>query len=320
MIVRRRWTAAATTAILISAVLSHPGSAAAAPAAPAPDHPDRHRDRSGPGPAPRSGPARPAGRHRRGPGQPAPRTGRPDPRRPGAHRHPARRADRAGRDGGADRAARRGRQPALRRQRPRGPGPHRRRAARSGRRPTDHRRAAAVDTLQVQQAYWWTTGGQTFLQAQVATTATDDPDVEITVSWRTADGATGSFPLYRFEDSGEYQYHYNLPQPVPNRPVQLTATSSLGGVSRGGHADALAERGPAAPAGRLPEGLHRRVPDADRHPGADQAAGPPVPGPGGRDRPAEQDPGVPTQRRRLPGRPGGGRRGGRVGAASATRT
>ncbi|WP_433535318.1 M14 family zinc carboxypeptidase [Micromonospora sp. CA-249363] len=92
--------------------------------------------------------------------------------------------------------------------------------------------AAAVDTLAVQQAYWWTTGGQTFLQAQVATTATDDPDVEITVSWRTADGVTGSFPLYRFEDSGEYQYHYNVPQPVPSRPVQLTATSSLGGVSR----------------------------------------------------------------------------------------
>ncbi|MEU7801615.1 M14 family zinc carboxypeptidase [Micromonospora arborensis] len=92
--------------------------------------------------------------------------------------------------------------------------------------------AAVVDTLQVQQAYWWTTGGQTFLQTQVATTATDDPDVEITVSWRTSDGATGTFPLFRFEDSGEYQYHYALPQPVPGRPVQLTATSSLGGVSR----------------------------------------------------------------------------------------
>ncbi|MBM7490392.1 hypothetical protein JOD64_001614 [Micromonospora luteifusca] len=103
------------------------------------------------------------------------------------------------------------------------------RAPASGQRSTA---AAAVDTLQVQQAYWWTTGGQTFLQAQVATTATDDPDVEITVSWRTSDGATGSFPLFRFEDSGEYQYHYALPQPVPNRPVQLTATSSLGGVSR----------------------------------------------------------------------------------------
>jgi hypothetical protein len=33
-----------------------------------------------------------------------------------------------------------------------------------------------------------------------------------TVSWRTADGATGSYPLIRFEDSGEYQYHYALPQ------------------------------------------------------------------------------------------------------------
>ncbi|MEK8109614.1 hypothetical protein NKG94_44310 [Micromonospora sp. M12] len=71
--------------------------------------------------------------------------------------------------------------------------------------------AAAVDTLQVQQAYWWTSTGQTFVQVQVATTATDDPNVEITVNWRTADGATGSFPLYRFEDSGEYQYHYALP-------------------------------------------------------------------------------------------------------------
>ncbi|MEV4765170.1 M14 family zinc carboxypeptidase [Micromonospora chokoriensis] len=98
--------------------------------------------------------------------------------------------------------------------------------------PAGQRAATNTDTLHVQQAYWWTTTGQTFLQAQVATTATDDPDVEITVSWRTADGATGSFPLYRFEDSGEYQYHYALPQPVPGRPVQLTATSSLGGVSR----------------------------------------------------------------------------------------
>ncbi|MEK8109615.1 hypothetical protein NKG94_44315 [Micromonospora sp. M12] len=35
MIVRRRWTAAATTAILFSAVLSHPTSGTAAPAAPA---------------------------------------------------------------------------------------------------------------------------------------------------------------------------------------------------------------------------------------------------------------------------------------------
>ncbi|MBM2622135.1 peptidase M14 [Actinoplanes sp. LDG1-06] len=92
--------------------------------------------------------------------------------------------------------------------------------------------AAQADTLQFLQAYWWTTGGKTFLQTQVATTATDDPDVEITVTWRTADGTTGSFPLVRFEDSGEYQYHYTLPRPLPAKPVQVTATSSLGGASR----------------------------------------------------------------------------------------
>ncbi|MBL7254148.1 M14 family zinc carboxypeptidase [Paractinoplanes lichenicola] len=94
------------------------------------------------------------------------------------------------------------------------------------------RQALQADTLQFLQAYWWTTGGKTFLQTQVATTATADPDVEITVTWRTADGATGSFPLVRFEDSGEYQYHFTLPRPVPAKPVQVTATSSLGGTSR----------------------------------------------------------------------------------------
>ncbi|GIF17012.1 M14 family zinc carboxypeptidase [Actinoplanes teichomyceticus] len=91
---------------------------------------------------------------------------------------------------------------------------------------------ASPDTLQFLQAYWWTTGGRTFLQTQIATTATDDPDVEITVTWRTADGATGTYPLVRFEDSGEYQYHYALPQSLPGKPVQLTASSSLGGRSR----------------------------------------------------------------------------------------
>lgn len=89
--------------------------------------------------------------------------------------------------------------------------------------------AAAADTLAWLQAYWWTTSGQTFVQTEVATTAVADPDVEITVTWRTADGQTGSFPLFRFEDAGEYQYHVTTPVPVPAQPVSLTATSSLGG-------------------------------------------------------------------------------------------
>lgn len=93
-------------------------------------------------------------------------------------------------------------------------------------------RISTVDTLHFLQAYWWTTGGQAFVQTQVATTASDDPDVEITVTWRTADGTTGSYPLFRIEDADEYQYHVALPQPVPARPVQVTATSSLGGVTR----------------------------------------------------------------------------------------
>ncbi|WP_127501822.1 M14 family zinc carboxypeptidase [Actinoplanes solisilvae] len=92
--------------------------------------------------------------------------------------------------------------------------------------------AQQADTLHFLQAYWWTSNGRTFVQTQVTTTATDDPDVEITVTWRTADGATGSFPLVRFEDSGEYQYHYALPQRLPAKPVQVTAASSLGGTSR----------------------------------------------------------------------------------------
>jgi hypothetical protein len=93
------------------------------------------------------------------------------------------------------------------------------------------RRAAAADTLKFLQAYWWNTGGRTFLQTQVATSASDDPDVEITVTWTTADGATGSYPLARFEDSGEYQYHVALPQRLPAQPVEVSATSSLGGQS-----------------------------------------------------------------------------------------
>ncbi|MEV4619383.1 M14 family zinc carboxypeptidase [Asanoa sp. NPDC049573] len=94
------------------------------------------------------------------------------------------------------------------------------------------RALVASDTLQFLQSYWWTTDGQSFLSVEVATTATDDPDVEITVTWTTADGTTGSFPLSRFEDSGEYQYHVALPQPVPAQPVTVTASSSLGGSTR----------------------------------------------------------------------------------------
>jgi hypothetical protein len=90
----------------------------------------------------------------------------------------------------------------------------------------------AADTLQFLSAWWWTSNGQTFLQTQVATTAINDPAVEITVTWRTADGTTGSYPLQRFSDAGEYQYHVALPQPLPARPVQVTAASSLGGATR----------------------------------------------------------------------------------------
>ena len=90
---------------------------------------------------------------------------------------------------------------------------------------------AAVDTLSFLQAYHFTTSGQTFVQVEVTTSAVADPDVEITITWRTADGTTGSFPLFRFEDVGHYMYHFSLPQPVPSAPVTLTATSSLGGTA-----------------------------------------------------------------------------------------
>ncbi|GAB3441932.1 M14 family zinc carboxypeptidase [Actinophytocola sediminis] len=91
---------------------------------------------------------------------------------------------------------------------------------------------AAQDTLHVVSSAWWTTGGQTFLETRVATTAVLDPDVEITVTWLAEDGTTGAFPLRRFEDAGEYQYHVTEPQPLPAKPVTLTATSSLGGTTR----------------------------------------------------------------------------------------
>ena len=91
---------------------------------------------------------------------------------------------------------------------------------------------AAADTLHVLSANWWTADGTTFLQTLVATTAIADPDVEITVNWTAENGATGSYPLQRFEDAGEYQYHVAEPQVLPAKPVKVTATSSLGGVSR----------------------------------------------------------------------------------------
>jgi len=100
-----------------------------------------------------------------------------------------------------------------------------------GRSPSNGGTAASVDTLHFLQAYWWTSNGQTFVQAKVATTAVFDPDVEITVSWTTADGQSGSFALRRFEDAGEYQYHVASPQAVPAKPTTLTATSSLGGTA-----------------------------------------------------------------------------------------
>jgi hypothetical protein len=93
--------------------------------------------------------------------------------------------------------------------------------------------AVSTDTLHFLQGYWWTSKGQLFIGSEVATTATEDPDVQITVSWRTADGRTGSYPLERFVDANEYQFHYTFfPHPVPAQPVSLTATSSLGGSTQ----------------------------------------------------------------------------------------
>lgn len=234
MIVRRRWTAAATTAILISAVLSHPGSGAAAPApAPRPavtlagDETAlvrvQLRDQAQLDQLVARG-ADLANRPRSADGRilaDLVLTGAQLAELTAQGATAVQVVQRAG-DGARHfaesvRAAQARTAAGLR-------------APAAGQRTTSA--ATAVDTLQFLQAYWWTTGGRTFVQTQVATTATDDPDVEITVSWRAADGATGSFPLTRFEDSGEYQYHYALPVPVPSRPVQVTATSSLGGVSR----------------------------------------------------------------------------------------
>ena len=87
-----------------------------------------------------------------------------------------------------------------------------------------------ADTLTVDHAYWWESGGQTFLQVQVSTSATADPDLQIEVEWTTVDGTTGTFPLFRYVDAGQYMYHYHLPAPLPGMPVSMTATSSEGGT------------------------------------------------------------------------------------------
>ncbi|MGB3444399.1 MAG: M14 family zinc carboxypeptidase [Actinophytocola sp.] len=120
------------------------------------------------------------------------------------------------------------------------------------------RRAAAADTLHFLSANWWTADGTTFLQTLVATTAIADPDVEITVSWTAENGATGSFPLQRFEDAGEYQYHVTEPMALPAKPVKVTATSSLGGVSRAITPTAW----PGATPPELPSGYQKDFVDA----------------------------------------------------------
>ncbi|WP_114907824.1 cell wall-binding repeat-containing protein [Ornithinimicrobium murale] len=92
--------------------------------------------------------------------------------------------------------------------------------------------AEPQDTLSFDQAYWWTQGDQTFLQVQVSTSAAADPDVEITVDWETA-GDSGSFDLFRYEDAGQYLYHFHQPEALPDTPLSLTATSSEGGTASG---------------------------------------------------------------------------------------
>jgi hypothetical protein len=116
----------------------------------------------------------------------------------------------------------------------------------------------AADTLHFLSANWWTAEGTTFLQTLVATTAVADPDVEITVAWTAENGATGTFGLQRFEDAGEYQYHVAEPQVLPAKPVKVTATSSLGGVSRAMTPTAW----PGATPPELPSGYQKDFVDA----------------------------------------------------------
>ncbi|WP_109474323.1 M14 family zinc carboxypeptidase [Ornithinimicrobium cavernae] len=112
--------------------------------------------------------------------------------------------------------------------------------------------AEPQDTLTFDHAYWWTSGEQTFVQVQVATSAELDPDLEITVEWETETGETGTFSLFRYEDADEYLFHFHLPQSVPDVPVSLTATSSEGGT-----ATAVPEAWPGSEPPETPSGYQQ---------------------------------------------------------------
>lgn len=116
---------------------------------------------------------------------------------------------------------------------------------------TDEGRMLA-DVLVVDHAYWWESGGQTFLQVQVSTSATDNPDVQIEVEWETEDGESGTFQLFRYVDAGQYMFHYHQPEPLPSAPVSLTVTSSEGGT-----ATAEPAPWPGADVPELPEGYQQ---------------------------------------------------------------
>lgn len=113
-------------------------------------------------------------------------------------------------------------------------------------------RRVLADALVVDHAYWWESKGQTFLQVQVSTTATEDPDLQIEVEWQTEAGETGTVQLVRYVDAGQYMFHYHQPAPVPSAPVSLTFTSSEGGT-----ATAEPEPWPGADVPELPEGYQQ---------------------------------------------------------------
>ncbi|WP_131105914.1 M14 family zinc carboxypeptidase [Ornithinimicrobium sufpigmenti] len=113
-------------------------------------------------------------------------------------------------------------------------------------------RRVLADVLVVDHAYWWESKGETFLQVQVSTSATEDPDVQLTVEWVAEGGESGSFPLVRYFDAGQYMFHYHQPEPMPSAPVSLTVTSSEGGT-----ATAEPAPWPGADVPELPEGYQQ---------------------------------------------------------------